>query len=314
MRWIFIGIITTLFLASLAHAESPSVNDANAGLEALDKGDYGTAIQLLTQALREGGLSKSDRELAFLTRAKAYIGKQQYDPAESDLSTAARLDPKDGDVTNVRSQIPMRYSVELRHGVSVEEGRAIVAAVGAKVINNFSIANVFLSVRLTAEQAASLKNNPAVASVDTDQEQIFMGYDLCGYFSEYGVESGYFTRTGGYDRGGGIPEPPPPPGSDPDGYYSKCDPVGYYEGDGTYQRLSSEAKPTFETYRVDLRDGISLSDGRTTVIGIGGQVLSDLAPFAVIVRLTAGQAEMLARFPQVRSVEKAPPSTPLNRR
>lgn len=84
-----------ILLLSAPAALAGAVDDANAGLDALDHGDNATAVRLFSQALREGGLSDSDRELAFVKRAQAYLGEGQNDLARQDLEQALRIDAND---------------------------------------------------------------------------------------------------------------------------------------------------------------------------------------------------------------------------
>lgn len=105
MRSLFAGIVAVIFLASPALGETQAVKDANAALDALDKGDYATAEHLLTKVLKEGGLSSSDRELAYVTRAKAYLGEKRNDLALADINEALKIDSTDKEAIDLRAQI-----------------------------------------------------------------------------------------------------------------------------------------------------------------------------------------------------------------
>ena len=63
----FAAVLTLLANPVLANG----VSDANSGLDALNKGDYATAVRLLTRAITVGKLNNGDQELAFVTRARA---------------------------------------------------------------------------------------------------------------------------------------------------------------------------------------------------------------------------------------------------
>ena len=61
-------------------------------------------VRLFTEALRSGGLSPSDRELALVKRAQAYIGEMRNDLALGDLQQALKLDPNDAEAASLRLQ------------------------------------------------------------------------------------------------------------------------------------------------------------------------------------------------------------------
>jgi hypothetical protein len=100
------GTAALLLASSLALAAAPATNpavkDANAGLDALNKSDYAGAVRLLTRAINGGKLNASDRELAYVTRARAYIGQSKNDLALADLDRAAALDSTDKDIDTLR--------------------------------------------------------------------------------------------------------------------------------------------------------------------------------------------------------------------
>jgi tetratricopeptide (TPR) repeat protein len=92
----------TLFTVAAAFANS--VDDGNAGLDALNKNDFATAIKMFTRAIKSGQLAGSDKEFAYLNRGKAYLGNHQVDLAIADLKAAARLVPGDGDVATALAE------------------------------------------------------------------------------------------------------------------------------------------------------------------------------------------------------------------
>ena len=104
MKLLAAATLAVLLLTAPA-GRAGSLDDANAGLDALGRGDYATAVRLFTKALRAGNLSASDRELAFVRRAQAYIGQQRNDLALADLQQALKLDPNDQEAVNLRLQV-----------------------------------------------------------------------------------------------------------------------------------------------------------------------------------------------------------------
>jgi tetratricopeptide (TPR) repeat protein len=82
---------------SSGRTESPAgaTQAAQSGMEALNNGDYARAIILFTRAINSGRLSDDDRELALLSRGKAYLQKSQYTEAVYDLNKALGLKADD---------------------------------------------------------------------------------------------------------------------------------------------------------------------------------------------------------------------------
>jgi tetratricopeptide (TPR) repeat protein len=73
------------------------VEDGEAGLAALNKGDFDTAIRLLTRAILIGRLSPDDSEFAYLNRGKAFASKGDVEHAIADYQKALAIKPDDGD-------------------------------------------------------------------------------------------------------------------------------------------------------------------------------------------------------------------------
>ena len=69
--------------------------DAQAGMEALNGGDFGRAIAMFTRAINSGRLSSDDMELALLSRGKAYLGKGDGRRAVADLTQALHIKADD---------------------------------------------------------------------------------------------------------------------------------------------------------------------------------------------------------------------------
>jgi tetratricopeptide (TPR) repeat protein len=74
-----------------------AVDDGNAGVDALNSGDYGKAVKLFTHAIASGQLAGDDKEFAYFNRGKAYLGEHEYKLAAADLKTALKLKPDDAD-------------------------------------------------------------------------------------------------------------------------------------------------------------------------------------------------------------------------
>jgi tetratricopeptide (TPR) repeat protein len=92
--------------AVLALAAGPALatalTDAQAGMEALERGDNATAIQLFTRALdAQPGLKGPDRELAFVKRAEAQLAAGQKQLAAADAAEALKLAPNDAEAQAV---------------------------------------------------------------------------------------------------------------------------------------------------------------------------------------------------------------------
>jgi tetratricopeptide (TPR) repeat protein len=84
-----------LLFASAAWA-GPA-DDGNAGLQALQEGNYARAISLFTRALNSGKLSPDDKEFAYSQRGTAYLKSGKATAAIADFKRALRLKPDDPD-------------------------------------------------------------------------------------------------------------------------------------------------------------------------------------------------------------------------
>jgi tetratricopeptide (TPR) repeat protein len=91
-----------LSLSTAAHAGG--AQDGEAGLQALDRGSYDEAVRLFTRALGARDLSNDDREFAYLSRGKAYLGEGDKTDALADLHRAVQLKPDDADAQAALSQ------------------------------------------------------------------------------------------------------------------------------------------------------------------------------------------------------------------
>jgi tetratricopeptide (TPR) repeat protein len=72
-------------------------DDGNAGLTALQQGDYTRAISLFTRALNSGKLSSNDKEFAYSQRGTAYLKAGKITAAITDFKRALKLKPDDQD-------------------------------------------------------------------------------------------------------------------------------------------------------------------------------------------------------------------------
>lgn len=103
MRQAFLTAAAVTALAAGAAFASP-LEDAKAGLAALDKGENITAIRLFTAAIDSHKLARSDQELAYVKRAEAYLASHQETPALADANHALDLDPADSEAAATRDR------------------------------------------------------------------------------------------------------------------------------------------------------------------------------------------------------------------
>jgi tetratricopeptide (TPR) repeat protein len=97
-------LLVCAFAMSTA-AKADGAQDGEAGLQALDHGSYDEAVRLFTRALNARDLSNDDREFAYLSRGKAYLGKGDKTDALADLRQAVKLKPDDADAQAALSQV-----------------------------------------------------------------------------------------------------------------------------------------------------------------------------------------------------------------
>jgi tetratricopeptide (TPR) repeat protein len=99
MRVVSAGLVLGLTLVLASAAEASALSDASAGMATLQSGDNDGAIALFTRAIGEG-LKGDDRELAYASRGKAYLNKQDFSDAIADLDRARQMKPDDNDAQN----------------------------------------------------------------------------------------------------------------------------------------------------------------------------------------------------------------------
>lgn len=80
------------------------LDQAQAGLDALNRGDNDAAIRLFTEALKSRALAGSDRELAYVKRAEAYLAQGDRAKALADANRALGMNSTDGEASDVRDQ------------------------------------------------------------------------------------------------------------------------------------------------------------------------------------------------------------------
>lgn len=102
MRHAFLAAAAMTALAGAAFAGP--LDDAKAGLAALDKGENITAIRLFSTAIDSHKLARSDQELAYVKRAEAYLASHQEKSALADANHALDLQPGDAEAVATRDR------------------------------------------------------------------------------------------------------------------------------------------------------------------------------------------------------------------
>lgn len=94
-KTILYGLVLVGSLAAFGHAAlADPYADANAGIDALNKGDNERAIHLLTQALHSGQLPDHNKAIILDDRGHAWGVTGNYDKAIADFTEAIRLIPE----------------------------------------------------------------------------------------------------------------------------------------------------------------------------------------------------------------------------
>jgi tetratricopeptide (TPR) repeat protein len=92
------GWVIGLAVALAASSARPGpVEDANAGLAALQAGDNDGAIALFDRAIASGRLRGDDLEFAYAARGEAYLNKKDLPDAIVNLDRARQMKPDDKD-------------------------------------------------------------------------------------------------------------------------------------------------------------------------------------------------------------------------
>lgn len=92
-----LGLVLLAALAVGPSARAGPMEDGNAGLTALEGGQYEEAIGLFSRAIDSGALKGDDLELGLGMRGRAYLKKGDLSLAIVDLDRARRMKPDDAD-------------------------------------------------------------------------------------------------------------------------------------------------------------------------------------------------------------------------
>jgi tetratricopeptide (TPR) repeat protein len=111
MKLGIVAICAALALSAGVALADP-VADAQAGQEALNKGDLNTAIAMFSRAIDSRALPRQGLESAYVERATAYAGQHKYDLALADLDLALAISPDDPDARGLRGQIPATANLD----------------------------------------------------------------------------------------------------------------------------------------------------------------------------------------------------------
>jgi tetratricopeptide (TPR) repeat protein len=98
MKVLLIAAVVTLAAPAAAIADGAA--DGNAGLEALNAGNFDQAITLFTRAINSHELSQDDKEFAIANRGRAYAKEGHIAEAIDDLDQARKFKPDDVDAQN----------------------------------------------------------------------------------------------------------------------------------------------------------------------------------------------------------------------
>jgi tetratricopeptide (TPR) repeat protein len=94
MKSCMIGLAMAL---TASNAWPGPLEDANAGLAAMQSGDNDGAIALFNRALESGRLRGDDLEFAYAARGQAHLNKHDLPDAIADLDKARQMKPDDKD-------------------------------------------------------------------------------------------------------------------------------------------------------------------------------------------------------------------------
>jgi len=112
-RLCYVALAPVLALTLAHSAWAGGVEDGEAGLKSLDRGDYAGAVRLFTVALDAGDLADADREFAYLNRGKAYLAMHDRAKAVADLREAVKLKRDDSEAQDaLRSALASNVTVQ----------------------------------------------------------------------------------------------------------------------------------------------------------------------------------------------------------
>jgi tetratricopeptide (TPR) repeat protein len=104
MRAIAALCIAASLVLSPTASGAGAADDANAGMDALNAGQYAKAIQLFTRAIQSKKLAAADLESAYVERGKAYLGEHNTKLSLADFDRALKLNPGDQEASDLRDQ------------------------------------------------------------------------------------------------------------------------------------------------------------------------------------------------------------------
>jgi tetratricopeptide (TPR) repeat protein len=93
-----------LAVAMSTASHAGAVDDANAGMDALNASQYAKAVLLFTRAIQSKKLAPADTESAYVERGKAYLGERNAKLAAADFDHALKLNPGDEEASDLRDQ------------------------------------------------------------------------------------------------------------------------------------------------------------------------------------------------------------------
>ncbi|HEY7899856.1 MAG TPA: hypothetical protein VIC25_01605 [Caulobacteraceae bacterium] len=103
MNKLFLAAVGLAAMAAAAVHADP-LDDAKAGLKALDQGDNAGAVRFLTSAIDSGRLTRTDQELAYVKRSEAQLAANHPRLAIADADRALNLDPADAEAKGARDR------------------------------------------------------------------------------------------------------------------------------------------------------------------------------------------------------------------
>jgi len=130
--------------------------DGNAGLQALQQGNYTRAITLFTRALNSGRLSSDDKEFAYSQRGTAYLKAGKATAAIADFKRALKLKPDDQDaqsgLNEAQSQSDAAPSETRPHVGAANPEQAAQAALEALNAGNYPKAIQLFTLAINSER------------------------------------------------------------------------------------------------------------------------------------------------------------------
>ncbi|HEY3811906.1 MAG TPA: tetratricopeptide repeat protein [Caulobacteraceae bacterium] len=91
------GAVAIVAAAGAATAVAGPAEDGNAGLEAMDRGDYHAAAHLFSLVIKAPDAAPDDKEFAYLNLGTIYLRQGHYVQATANLQNAIQLKPDDNE-------------------------------------------------------------------------------------------------------------------------------------------------------------------------------------------------------------------------